>query len=206
MLSKNMRSKKAEQTVAEKGAAHDHDCIVLLDRDFRPLAVTRGAEAILQNINGGSGGAEGWDSLPADLLNMLNGQSELDSAVMYLNTRSYEYSCRSFVIRPQSKVIDQPLLALYLKQEMSVASAVVNVGNEYHLTDREQEALMGVAMGLSSKELALRMKISPNTVKAFLRIIMIKMGSTNRAGVVGKLIDQGGRSSVRARSAERSTK
>jgi DNA-binding CsgD family transcriptional regulator len=54
------------------------------------------------------------------------------------------------------------------------------------------EALIGVAMGLTSKELATRMNISPNTVKAFLRLIMIKMGVTTRAGIVGKLFDQNG--------------
>jgi hypothetical protein len=34
------------------------------------------------------------------------------------------------------------------------------------------------------------MAISPNTVKAFLRLIMIKMGVPTRAGIVGRLLDQ----------------
>jgi DNA-binding CsgD family transcriptional regulator len=33
------------------------------------------------------------------------------------------------------------------------------------------------------------MAISPNTVKAFLRLIMIKMGVTTRAGIVAKILD-----------------
>ncbi len=32
------------------------------------------------------------------------------------------------------------------------------------------------------------MSISPNTVKAFLRLIMFKMGVTSRSGVVGKIL------------------
>ena len=32
------------------------------------------------------------------------------------------------------------------------------------------------------------MSISPNTVKAFLRVIMVKMGVTSRSGVVGKIL------------------
>ena len=43
-------------------------------------------------------------------------------------------------------------------------------------------------LGLSSKEIASRMSISPNTVKAFLRVIMVKMGVTSRSGVVGKIL------------------
>jgi DNA-binding CsgD family transcriptional regulator len=32
------------------------------------------------------------------------------------------------------------------------------------------------------------MNISPNTVKTFLRLIMLKMSVTTRSGVIGKLI------------------
>ncbi len=32
------------------------------------------------------------------------------------------------------------------------------------------------------------MNISPNTVKVFLRLVMLKMGVTTRSGVIGKLI------------------
>jgi len=84
------------------------------------------------------------------------------------------------------------MLALHLKRVSSLLDAVREIGVEYHLTDREQETLMGVSMGLTSKQLAERMGISPNTVKAFLRLIMIKMGMTTRAGVVGKLLGKNG--------------
>jgi DNA-binding NarL/FixJ family response regulator len=42
--------------------------------------------------------------------------------------------------------------------------------------------------GLSSKEIADRMNISSNTVKTFLRLIMIKMGVSSRMAVVRKII------------------
>jgi DNA-binding CsgD family transcriptional regulator len=32
------------------------------------------------------------------------------------------------------------------------------------------------------------MRVSPNTIKQFVRIIMSKMGVTNRSGIIGKLI------------------
>jgi DNA-binding CsgD family transcriptional regulator len=35
------------------------------------------------------------------------------------------------------------------------------------------------------------MKISPNTVKAFLRIVMVKMGVSTRSGILGKVIGPG---------------
>jgi hypothetical protein len=42
--------------------------------------------------------------------------------------------------------------------------------------------------GLTTKEIAARIRISPNTVKSFLRSIMLKMGVTTRSGIVGKAI------------------
>lgn len=92
------------------------------------------------------------------------------------------------------------MVALYLKRELSVVDAVYQISADYRLTDREQEALIGVTMGLTSKEVALRMKISPNTVKAFLRLIMIKMGVTTRVGIVGKLLDQNNRQPAATRA------
>jgi putative toxin-antitoxin system antitoxin component (TIGR02293 family) len=61
------------------------------------------------------------------------------------------------------------------------------LARQYHLTDREQEALRGIAMGSTGKELAARMGVSPTTVKAFIRLIMIKMGSSTRAELVARL-------------------
>jgi len=41
--------------------------------------------------------------------------------------------------------------------------------------------------GLTSKEIANRMGISPNTVKAFLRLVMVKMKVSTRSGIAGKI-------------------
>ena len=164
--------------------------IVLVDSSFRPIALDSRAEAIL----GDSAAPDGGVSLPPELLNLLSAQSplELEGSHLRVNAGDHEYSCRTFVLHPRADSAVQPMLALYLKRDRSVADAMRQVGTDYHLTDRELEALIGVAMGLTSKELATRMNISPNTVKAFLRLIMIKMGVTTRAGIVGKLFDQNG--------------
>jgi DNA-binding NarL/FixJ family response regulator len=52
---------------------------------------------------------------------------------------------------------------------------------------REQETVELLTLGLTSKEIASRMNISPNTVKAFFRMVMTKMAVTTRAGIVGKI-------------------
>ncbi|PYS00294.1 MAG: hypothetical protein DMG15_05070 [Acidobacteria bacterium] len=66
---------------------------------------------------------------------------------------------------------------------------LMDLAARFQLTDREMEAIQHLADGLTSKEIAHRMNISPNTVKASLRLIMLKMGVTTRSGVIGKLIN-----------------
>lgn len=170
--------------------------IALLDGNFQRLAISDEAEVILDTI-GGSSGESDEASLSPNLLNLLNTRNKSDGTPLFLTAHGREYSCRVFELKPWSDDIVPPVTALYFRQEKSVMETVFQVSEEYHLTDREQEALIGVAMGLSSKELAVRMNISPNTVKAFLRLVKIKMGSSTRAGIVGKLIDKGGRMALR---------
>jgi len=62
------------------------------------------------------------------------------------------------------------------------------MGNQFHLTCREKEIVTLLSEGLTSKEIAGRMRISSNTVKAFLRQIMSKMGVSNRSGILGKAL------------------
>jgi DNA-binding CsgD family transcriptional regulator len=82
------------------------------------------------------------------------------------------------------------MLALYLRREISIVDATHQMAVEYRLTEREEEAIICLAMGLSGKEVAARMKISPNTVKAFVRLAMLKMGAKSRASVFAKLLDR----------------
>src|SRR5581483_9086523 len=66
-------------------------------------------------------------------------------------------------------------------------AAISEIAVRYGLTEREQETLSGICTGLSNKELAVRMQISPNTVKAFVHIIMLKMGVATRAEIAARI-------------------
>jgi DNA-binding NarL/FixJ family response regulator len=45
-----------------------------------------------------------------------------------------------------------------------------------------------LCLGLTDKQIADKMDISPNTVKCFVRLIMIKMGVGTRTGVMAKIL------------------
>lgn len=97
------------------------------------------------------------------------------------------YFCRSFQVDTNNKAL--PLLtALLLERCSSGIAAVAQIGQEFELTQREKETVELLVQGMTSKEIATRMNISPNTVKAFLRIVMVKMGVSTRSGILGKVI------------------
>ena len=78
-------------------------------------------------------------------------------------------------------------MALLLERSLG-SFDLFQMAGEFNLTQREREAVELLVQGLTSKEIANRMRISPNTVKAFLRLVMIKTGVSTRSGIVGKLL------------------
>jgi DNA-binding NarL/FixJ family response regulator len=78
--------------------------------------------------------------------------------------------------------------AILLERVPSPEVTLYGICKKYNLTTREREAMGHLLRGLTSKEIAQDMGISPNTVKAFLRSAMSKMGVTTRAGLIGRIV------------------
>jgi len=56
------------------------------------------------------------------------------------------------------------------------------------MTPRETETVDFLVQGLGTNQIASRMGISPNTAKAFLRSVMIKVGAEYRHGIIAKML------------------
>ena len=99
------------------------------------------------------------------------------------------YHCRSFPLNlnGSADVPNHPAIVLLLERTTNGAVRVAEICTRFGLTPREQETVKLLFEGLTSKEIADRMNISPNTVKAFLRLVMVKMGVSTRSGIVGKI-------------------
>jgi DNA-binding CsgD family transcriptional regulator len=78
--------------------------------------------------------------------------------------------------------------ALVLERQERQAVDLSTVLDQFRLTPREEETLRCLLEGMTSKEIAGRMGISPHTVKAFLRLVMSKMQVTSRSGIIGKIV------------------
>jgi DNA-binding CsgD family transcriptional regulator len=80
------------------------------------------------------------------------------------------------------------LVIVMLERKSNEAVTMAEISECYGLTAREQETVQFLLEGFTSKEIAQRMGISPNTVKAFIRLVMVKMSVSTRSGIIGRIV------------------
>jgi DNA-binding CsgD family transcriptional regulator len=98
------------------------------------------------------------------------------------------YLCRSFRLNVQADHTHPPLVALVMERLPHAHGDVLEASRRFHLSPRECETVVHLTHGLTNKEIAQRMKVSPNTVKQFIRLTMSKMSVTSRSGILGKAL------------------
>jgi DNA-binding CsgD family transcriptional regulator len=76
-------------------------------------------------------------------------------------------------------------VAIVLERSGAASHAVAEVSEHFHLTGREREVVEFLIQGLTNKQIAARMNISPNTVRSFVRMVMGRLGISTRSGIVG---------------------
>jgi len=98
------------------------------------------------------------------------------------------YLCRALPLQSGTNVPAGPALTLILERKPNGGRTVAEISQRFGLTAREQETMRLLAEGFCSKEIAVRMNISPNTVKAFVHLVMVKMSVSTRSGIIGKMV------------------
>lgn len=100
------------------------------------------------------------------------------------------YQIRAFRCGAQEADEKKHCVAILLERQVSFKSFLDETLQPFHLTPREMQTVMLLVEGLTSKEIAGRLNISTNTVKAFLRLVMVKMNVSTRSGIVGRIVGQ----------------
>lgn len=161
--------------------------LILLGPTLSPVAYDRGAAEILKlSTQAGSGSAA---SIPDQILGAIRGRnpSDLSSLEFQFSTGPHDYVCRTFLV--ESRDARPSLVALHFERRPSEITITREFGQKYRLTRRELEVLAYLSKGLTNKEVAQRMDISPQTVKGFARAIMVKMGACSRGEILAKLLE-----------------
>lgn len=189
---KNISAAQAHESVLKKGESPPKTAagFFLTDSSLRPVTFNAEAIEIL--------------SYPDKLANLTHSDvllaAKIQSSLVSREARSESpfvtefrsgrrrYFCRAFFVNLCAKDPSHPSIAVLLERGPSGLVPLSQVSRQFKLTQREREVLEHLLQGLSSKAIANRMNISPNTVKAFLRMIMIKTGVSSRSAMVSKII------------------
>jgi DNA-binding CsgD family transcriptional regulator len=118
---------------------------------------------------------------------LMDGQSSESNGVKEYQSGRRRYICRRFQIDCNGRYALQPAIAMLFERTATPDLALEELCRQFDLTHRERETVELLVQGLTTKEIANRLSISPNTVKAFVRIVMVKMNVSTRSGIVGRL-------------------
>lgn len=97
------------------------------------------------------------------------------------------YVCRWFALAHRSGRAEDAAMGIVLERTATTRFDLTVVAQQFGLTQREKQTVELLTLGLTSKEIASRMNISHHTVKAFFRLVMMKMAVNTRSGIVGKI-------------------
>jgi len=97
------------------------------------------------------------------------------------------YQVRVFALKSNLQNRAGPTLAVLLQRNRGHPD-LLRTAQKFHLTQRETAALELLMQGYTTKQIACRMGISPNTAKAFLRSVMFKSGAWHRVGILAKIL------------------
>ena len=170
---------------------HGRPGLVVVDRSLNLIASNNEATQILTfpTPPGKIPNLESWltKRIRGGLVD--RGSSALPRFVEQFKSARRTYLCRSFPLNlnGNAQVPDHAALVLLLERSADGAVKLTEICTRFGLTPREQETVKLLFEGLTSKEIAGRMNISPNTVKAFLRLIMVKMSVSTRSGIIGRI-------------------
>jgi len=168
------------------------DGVILLDTRLNVLAYDEGAASILQISSRAKQGTDVPFSQQVLALLQETGGAESTARKFRVQLRGQGYICRVHPARACIEGFPGAVTVLHIAREVNMDDALTRISSEYGLTGRERQAVQGILSGLSSKEVARQMGISPNTVKAFLRLAMGRMGVSSRTGIIAKLFAPNG--------------
>lgn len=164
--------------------------LLLLDTSLRPLYANQEALSALTysaNLAKNNGPDTLLESRVQSLFEGSVGSRQLKGNGSLTSGRR-RYQLRVFSVRSPFANGFKPAVALLLERSKKTSIDLSDLPKRFRLTQREVETVEHLVRGLNTQQIAERMAISPNTVKAFLRSIMMKMGTDSRAGIIAKIL------------------
>ena len=181
-----------EKTADAPAAASSRVGVLLLNSQLRPVHYNAEAASILGYPKKHQEAPSVDQLLPASRFQLADLIKPSAPSVIGFKSGRRRYRCRVFMLDSSSNTNSQlqPRVVVMLEREPKQHVDITQWSNDFQLTGRERETVRLLMRGFTSKEIAQAMNISPNTVKSFLKLVMAKVGVSNRTGLVAKVFDK----------------
>lgn len=181
---------KEEESPPSDSARASSAGFLLLDATLRPLYANQEALSALTyptNLTKNNGPDSLLESRVRALFEGANGSRQLRGNGSLTSGRR-RYQLRVFSVKSPLANGFKPAVAILLERNKKPSVDLSHLSARFRLTQREVETVEQLAHGFNTQQIAERMGISANTVKAFLRSIMMKMGVDSRAGIIARIL------------------
>jgi DNA-binding CsgD family transcriptional regulator len=162
--------------------------LIFLDSTFKPVSYNQEAVRVLAYSELDKNGKAPFKVIEGKVRQLFSSSRYPGRPVSSFQCGNHCYSVRLFALTANGSLPSHPAHALLLERSDCTAIDFSSALNLFRLTPRECETLEFLMQGMTSKEIASHMGVSPHTVKAFLRLVMSKMQVSTRSGIIGKLI------------------
>jgi DNA-binding CsgD family transcriptional regulator len=159
---------------------------VIVDAAWRPVAYNAAAAQIFTFASKPFEPSKLETHIARHIKTLMVGRGPNSQVATQLISGKRKYNCRIITLSADDRTRH---LAVLLERGSTNRVAVERAADRFKLTPRERQTVELLMEGLTTKEIAARLKISPNTVKAFLRVVMVRMGVSTRSGIVGKFVE-----------------
>jgi len=174
--------------------------VLLLDAQLRLVHYTAEAAAILEYPKNSRESVPLDKVLPATRSQLASPPKAAAAASLEFTSGRRRYRCQAFLLDSSGHgsgghgsggYVDhlQPKIVVVLERVFTQSRDITRWSETFQLTSRESETVKFLLKGLTSKEIGDQMSISPNTVKSFLKLVMVKVGASNRTGIIAKILE-----------------
>ncbi len=162
--------------------------VILVDADLQAICLNAEAIQVLGFSAGRSAARNGWKMVRTQVLSgHLRASSPVSAGSRNFVSGRRRYRCRVFPLEVPHSRRGAPAAVVVIERDLPAWFPTAEALAPFHLTAREEEAVRFALASLTNKQIAEEMGISPNTVKALLRLAMTKIGVSSRLAILCKL-------------------
>jgi DNA-binding CsgD family transcriptional regulator len=159
---------------------------ILSFNSFSPKKETRQRSA-LSNL------CEKWKKILEQRTRDIGKSGDKDTATRFF-IELYQSGKRKYAVRgvllhnPMQSSKRQTQYMFILERIRTDLLNIPQISREWNLNNREQDLIQLLLSGMSNKEIAYALGLSLNTIKAYMKLIMRKLGVNSRAGIISHVL------------------